>query len=147
MRTRGRFGRALPRWALGLAVVLGGGAALTACGDGGVALARQACGHIHQSLTLTDQASRTGTDPALANDLSQQAYLQLREALPLAAQAASQNGQWQALMTTISESNRVPESDLVTALTAQCAMANSANPGLPPPPSSVPPPAVGPTGS
>jgi len=77
----------------------------------------------------------------VATSLRERAYLQLREALPLAAEAADANGQWQALMTTVSESNRVPEQYLVTALRAQCAVANASVGGEPPPPSSAPPPA------
>ena len=44
-------------------------------------------------------------------------------------------------MTTLSESNRVPESDLVTVLQAQCQAADSSAFDQPPPPSSIPPPA------
>ena len=48
------------------------------------------------------------------------ALYQFENALPLAAQAAEGNGKWQALMTTLQEVNRVPISDLVTALDVQC---------------------------
>ncbi len=47
-------------------------------------------------------------------------------------------------MTTISESDRVPETTLVDALTAQCRMADNSTFNQPPPPSSIPPPDVGP---
>ncbi len=143
---RGGLHRATARSGLCLVAILGGGSVLAACGNGGVSLARQACAHVDRSIALLDQSARTA-NPTRSSSLNQQAYVELRQALPLAALAASQNGQWQALMTTISESNRVPEHDLLTALTAQCAVANSSNPGLPPPPSSVPPPATGPSGS
>ena len=115
-------------------------AGLAACSQsGGTAQAKQACAHVGTSLSLLDQASHA--DGRSATALDEQAYLQLREALPLAAEAADANSQWQALMTTISESNRVPEHYLVTALRAQCAVANSSVGGEPPPPSSFPPPA------
>ena len=61
--------------------------------------------------------SRTDlADAPRSAQLSQQAYTQLRLALPIAAEAAYRDGQWQALMTTVSESNRVPETTLVPAL-------------------------------
>ena len=65
----------------------------------------------------------------------------MRQALPIAAQAAYRDGQWQALMTTVSESNRVPETTLVTALQQQCQQADSSTFDQAPPPSSIPPPA------
>ncbi|MGO9028103.1 MAG: hypothetical protein ACLQOZ_05680 [Acidimicrobiales bacterium] len=141
--TRARLRLALPRWAAGLGIVVGGGIGLAACGGGGTALARQACVHIDRSITLY-QRSTDDTDPTRSAALSQQAYIELRQALPLAALAASQDGQYQALMTTVSESSRVPEVDLITALTAQCAAATSSDNGEPPPPSSIPPPATTP---
>ena len=127
------------RWAAGIVVVVGCSVGLTACSNNGVSLARQACTHIGKSIALYQQ-STTDTDPTQSRALAEQAYIQLRAALPLTAQAAGQNGLWQALMTDVAESNRVSESHLVASLQDQCAVANSANPGLPPPPSSVPPP-------
>jgi len=52
----------------------------------------------------------------------------LRAALPIAAVAAGQSAQWQPLMTTLSESSRVPEQYLVKALTAECADADGGGP-------------------
>lgn len=124
----------------GAAVVLGLGATLAACGNDGTALAKQACVHVDRSLDLLTQAAHQ-TDTTVATQLHEQAYLQLRQALPIAAQAAYRDGQWQSLMTTVSESNRVPETTLVPALRAQCGQADSATFGQSPPPSSVPPPA------
>jgi hypothetical protein len=128
------------RLAAGTVVVIALGATLSACGDSGTSLAKQACGHIDRSLTLLTESARE-TDAATATRLNQQAYQQLRQALPIAAEAAYQDGQWQALMTTVSESNRVPESTLVDALQVQCQQADSSTFGQPPPPSSIPPPA------
>jgi hypothetical protein len=121
-------------------VVIGLGAALSACGNNGTVLAKQACGHVNRSLSLLTEASHQ-TDATLATQLQQQAYIQLRQALPIAAQAAYRDGQWQSLMTTVSESNRVPETTLVQALRAQCQQADSSTFGQSPPPSSIPPPA------
>ncbi|MHB1517496.1 MAG: hypothetical protein ACYCVN_10650 [Acidimicrobiales bacterium] len=123
--------------AAGASLIAGLGLGLSACGGGGTALAQQACAHITRSISLLHR-SEHASDQSQANRLSQGAYDQLRAALPLAAQAAYHDGQWQALMTTISESNRVPESTLVTALSAQCQQADQS--GFEPPPRSIPPP-------
>ncbi len=128
------------RLAAGTVVVIGLGATLSACSNSGASLARQACGHIDRSLTLLARSNHE-TDVTTAAQLRQEAYRQLRQALPIAAEAAYNDGQWQALMTTVSESNRVPETTLVDALTVQCQQADSSPFGQPPPPSSIPPPA------
>ena len=128
------------RLAVGTAVAVGLGATLSACGNDGTALAEQACAHVDRSLNLLAQAARQ-TDAAVTARLQEQAYIQLRQALPIAAQAAYRDGQWQSLMTTVSESNRVPEATLVSALRAQCQQANSSPFRQSPPPSSIPPPA------
>jgi hypothetical protein len=104
----------------------------------GVALARQACVHVNQSLKLYAQA-QADSDPTTAATERASAYDQLRKALPLAADATSENGQWNPLMTTIAESARVDESYLVPGLRAQCTFADSNNPELPPNPTTIPP--------
>ncbi len=121
-------------------VVVGLGATLSACGNDAATLAEQACGHVNRSLTLLGQASKE-TDATTAAQLREKAYLQLREALPIAAQAAFRDGQWQSLMTTVSESNRVPETTLVSALRVQCQQADSNVFGQAPPSKTIPPPA------
>ena len=126
--------------AVGTVLVVGLGATLTACGNDGTALAKQACTHVDRSLSLLTRAARQA-DVTMAAQLQQQAYIQLRQALPIAAQAAYRDGQWQSLMTTVSESGRVPETTLVSALRAQCQQADNSAFGQSPPPSSIPPPA------
>ena len=128
------------RLAAGTVVVVGLGATLAACGNGGTALAQQACAHVDRSLTLLVEASHQ-SDSAVSAHLHQQAYLQLRQALPIAAQAAYHDGQWQSLMTTVAECNRVPESILVQSLRDQCRQADSTVFGQAPPPTSIPAPA------
>jgi hypothetical protein len=120
--------------------MVGLGAFLSACGNNAAALAEQACSHVNRSLTLLDQASKE-TDGTAAAQLREKAYIQLRQALPIAAQAAFRDGQWQALMTTVSESNRVPETTLVAALRVQCQQADSNVFGQAPPSKTIPPPA------
>jgi len=145
-----RTGRdVLPR--AGRASVAACTAAVVACslagcaGRDGTDLARQACQHVERSLTLY-QASLRAADPAVAAAKQSQAVAQLRDALPMAATAAGEAGQYQALMATLAESDHLPESLLVHSLGAQCAAADS-NGGIvpsPPPtaeaPSTRPPP-------
>jgi hypothetical protein len=89
----------------------------------GLALARQACSHVDRSLAIYHSAERSPGSAGAAGEQAQ-ALAQLRSALPITASAAGEATQWQALMTTLSESARVPESDLVHALEAQCAVPN-----------------------
>ena len=70
-----------------------------------------------------------------AKRLSDKAYLQLLAAIPIAAQAAYHDIQWESLSTTLSEANRVPESELLPSLRAQCSAAESTIFGQAPPPS------------
>jgi hypothetical protein len=58
-----------------------------------------------------------------AHDL-QLATIELQKAEPLAASATSSDGQWNALMTTLSELGQVDESHLILALQAQCSVAD-----------------------
>ncbi|HLH27937.1 MAG TPA: hypothetical protein VKW77_03420, partial [Acidimicrobiales bacterium] len=134
--TRLPRGPARPAAALAAVLsVLAVGAFAAACGDSGQALARQACAHVHRSISLLDAAGR---DPGTTRSttLQQQALAQLRAALPIAAEAAYDDDQWQALMTTLSESNRVAPSTLVPALKDQCAQAEQSPFNQAPPPSS-----------
>jgi hypothetical protein len=135
-----RMARRLARPAVGIAAVVGLGVGLSACANSGQDLARQACVHVHRSISLLAQAQHA-PGPAQANTLEADAETELRTALPIAAEAAYDDGQWQALMTTLSESNRIAPSTLIPALTQQCATTTSSPFNQPPPPSSIPPPA------
>jgi hypothetical protein len=128
---------ALPALALTVtigAVLLGG------CGNGdGLALARQACSHVAASIRYYNQAQRTTDVRQAANDL-QQATDQLSAALPLAARANSDDGNWNDLMTSIQEMGRVDEGHLIPALRSACVNVKNGTPGLPvSPPSNLPP--------
>ncbi len=129
----------IQRLAGAVILAVGLGVLFTACSNSGLTLAKQACTHIDRSITLL-HASDLKADQHDATQLKENAYDQLRNALPLAAEAAYQNEQWQALMTTVSESNRVPETTLVTALKAQCGEVDSSVFGQPaaPPPTDLP---------
>lgn len=95
--------------------------ALSSCGGSDSnALGHKACVEVSSSLR-TFAAAKTAARPAAATADRSRALSELRNALQPAALAGSSDGQWQALEATLSESSRVPESDLVTALSAQCA--------------------------
>ncbi len=99
-----------------------GGLGLAACGSGANAEGQQACAYVERSLQLyaASVAEQHAGNAALASSERSQALSELRLALPLAARATNADGTWQPLEATLSESNRVPEANLVTALTAQC---------------------------
>lgn len=84
-----------------------------------IGLAHQACQYVDHSLALyaksrSEDGATSARDEALALN-------ELREGLPYAATAAGEDYQFQGLMTTLAESSRVPEANLVNALRAQCA--------------------------
>jgi hypothetical protein len=99
------------------------GLVVAGCGSGAAAQGDEACQYVHSSISeysASVQAGRSG-DGAKARKDASSALTDLRLALPLAAQAAGSDGDWQPLMADLSESNRVPERNLIPGLTAQCA--------------------------
>ena len=82
--------------------------------------AHQACQRIETSLKTYRAASASGVPAATAATLSARAQEQLLSALPFAASATSDDGAYNALMTTIQEGDRVPEGLLTDSLTRQC---------------------------
>lgn len=108
------------------ALLLGGSLLLSACGNNGLTLARQACVHVNASLSLYEK-SLQDTDPTRAANQVRRATEQLELALPLAAQANSADPQWNPLMTTLQEIGRNSEANLVAALRAQCTQAAQPN--------------------
>jgi hypothetical protein len=104
-----------------------GGALLSACGsDQTSSQGKQACADVTKSISLYNE-SLHASSPATAQSLAKQATTELRQALPLAAAADANDGTWQPLEATLSESNRfgagasLNEGNLTTALSAQCA--------------------------
>jgi len=95
---------------------------LAACGGGADALAHQACLHVATSIRAYEAAART-TDPSTRERLSKTAATELSKAEPLAALAATSSGDWEALGATLGEAanNGISESNLISALNAQCA--------------------------
>ncbi len=125
----------LARGAAAAVATILAGTALSACAASAGDLARASCVHVNKSLVLYDKATRS-TDPAAARTLKSQAYIELLAAIPIAAQAAYHDIQWQSLSTTLSETDQVPEGTLIPALRAQCHNAESSVFGQVPPPSS-----------
>ncbi len=109
-----------------LALVAGAALGLSACStQDGQDLAQQACVHVHRSVADYLEAVRPGTSASTAAQLQREADQELRAALPLAAAANSDDGSWNALMTTISEGATVDEGHLVPSLQAQCVVAST----------------------
>jgi hypothetical protein len=110
------------------AVAIAAGVSGCASSDG-LNLAKQACTHVDRSLTMYRLSQKDPGTPKSAGE-QMEAVKQLTVALPLAATAAGEASQWQALMATLSQTSREPESDLAYALQQQCAVAqdNGAQP-------------------
>jgi hypothetical protein len=113
---------------LGSAVLLAAmaGMLLSACGTNQTSSqGQQACADVTKSISLYNQSLRA-TSPSAAKALTKQATAELRLALPLAAAADANDGTWQPLEATLSESNRfgsgasMNEGNLTSALSAQC---------------------------
>ena len=134
--TRG-FRTRLARLIMGIIAIGASGGAFTACAASASDLAQASCKHVHTSLALLSEADHA-TDPTTAAKLRDHAYLALLPAIPIAAQAAYHDIQWEPLVTTLSEINRVPESVLVPSLHAQCQSADNSVFNQPPPSSSTP---------
>jgi hypothetical protein len=129
-------------------VLMVAGLLLPSCANSnGLALARQACKEVSHSISLYEASTAT-KNPEQAAALRARALRELRLAVQPAAIAAGEAPEWSALGATLSESNRVPEANLIHALKAQCAVAESSNPLLGPipttPPSTSPPPTLPP---
>jgi hypothetical protein len=117
-------GRRSPRLLLLLVSAAALGLAVSACGGGGLSLARQACVHVNASLRLYDRSLHNSNAAAAARERTR-AIEQLEAALPLAARATSTDPQWNPLMTTLEEIGRNSEANLVRALRSQCELADS----------------------
>lgn len=101
-------------------VVLGAAVTLGACAQSnGRGLAYQACKKVRQSIHLVHEAA--SQPPAKARSLRYRAVLDLQAAEPLAAVAAGEDTEWDALQATLEEAGQIPESHLISALSAQCA--------------------------
>ena len=104
---------------------------LSSCGtNGAVADARASCVLVKRAVALQSQSEVPTLTQAQRNSLEGQAMSELLKATPKAADATSIDGSWNALMTTINESERVPLKNLVPSLTRLCKVADSTTPYL-----------------
>jgi hypothetical protein len=104
---------------------------LSSCGtNGAVADARASCVLVKRAVALQSQSEVPTLTPTRRNSLEGQAMSELLKATPKAADATSIDGSWNALMTTINESERVPLKNLVPSLTRLCKVADSTTPYL-----------------
>lgn len=107
------------------AATLVAGITLAACGStNGHAIA--ACHQVRTAIA-TYEAGQKLTGAARAAAIAH-ATGQLDTALGEAAAATSEDGSWNALMTTIGEAARVPIENLIPSLTAQCDQVLNPNP-------------------
>jgi hypothetical protein len=85
---------------------------------------------VKRAIALQSQSEAPGVSAASRAALQGKAMNELLKATPLAAAATSADGSWNALMTTINESERVPLHNLVPSLTRLCKVADSSSPYL-----------------
>jgi hypothetical protein len=110
--------------AVGIALCASTALLLSGCSNGGSALARAACVHVYDSIHLYTQAQHARS-VAAARAKADKATNELNEALQLAAQANTADPAFNPLMTTLQETGRTPESNLIPALRAQCEAAQN----------------------
>jgi len=104
---------------------------LSSCGtNGAVADARASCVLVKRAITIQSQSEAPNLTSTRRDSLEGRAMSELLKATPKAADATSIDGSWNALMTTINESERVPLKDLVPSLTRLCKVADSSTPYL-----------------
>jgi hypothetical protein len=95
-----------------------------------VADARASCVLVKRALVLQSQSEAPNLSSSQRVTLEGRAMSELLKATPSAADATSIDGSWNALMTTINESERVPLKNLVPSLTRLCKVADSSTPYL-----------------
>jgi hypothetical protein len=104
---------------------------LASCGSSSaVALVRHSCVDVKRALTLEKQSEQPGLSATQRTQLQARALSRLLKATPSAAAATSLDGEWNPLMTTINEAERVPMAHLVASLTRLCKVADSSTPYL-----------------
>ena len=104
---------------------------LSSCGtNSAVADARASCVLVKRAITIQTQSEAPTLSSAQRTALEGRAMSELLKATPKAADATSIDGSWNALMTTINESERVPLVNLVPSLTRLCKVADSSTPYL-----------------
>jgi hypothetical protein len=85
---------------------------------------------VKRAITIQSQSEAPNLTSTRRDSLEGRAMSELLKATPKAADATSIDGSWNALMTTINESERVPLKNLVPSLTRLCKVADSSTPYL-----------------
>jgi uncharacterized protein YqgV (UPF0045/DUF77 family) len=85
---------------------------------------------VKRAIAFQTQSEAPNLTPSRRTTLTGRAMSELLKATPKAADATSIDGSWNALMTTINESERVPLKNLVPSLTRLCMVADSSTPYL-----------------
>jgi len=85
---------------------------------------------VKRALAIQTQSEAPSLTANRRAALEGRAMSELLKATPSAADATSLDGSWNALMTTINESERVPLKNLVPSLTRLCKVADSSSPYL-----------------
>jgi hypothetical protein len=85
---------------------------------------------VKRAISLQLQSEAPHLTSSRRASLEGRAMSELLRATPKAADATSIDGSWNALMTTINESERVPLKNLVPSLTRLCQVADSSSPYL-----------------
>ena len=106
--------------AVAVALLLVSGLALSGCGRDGLGEARSACEITQKGLTLIQRAQAPTTTAEQADLYLRQARSYFIRAEGHAARATSSNGRWNALMTSLQLTRRVPVTNMVPTLTRQC---------------------------
>ena len=83
---------------------------------------------VKRAIAIEGQSEAPNVSANQRATLEGRAMSELLKATPSAADATSLDGSWNALMTTINESERVPLKDLVPSLTRLCKVADSSTP-------------------
>jgi hypothetical protein len=85
---------------------------------------------VKRAIAIQGQSESPNLSASQRATLEGRAMSELLKATPSAADATSLDGSWNALMTTINESERVPLKNLVPSLTRLCKVADSSTPYL-----------------
>jgi len=105
--------------------------ALASCGgSGALADAKSSCAQVKIAIATQVKSEQPRLSSSRRAVLEAKALDQLLKATSLAAQATSQDGSWNPLMTTINEAERVPFANLIASLRRICAVADSSTPYL-----------------
>jgi hypothetical protein len=83
---------------------------------------------VKRAIAIQFQSEAPSLSAARRATLEGRAMGELLRATPKAADATSIDGSWNALQTTINESERVPLKNLVPSLTRLCKVADSSTP-------------------